>query len=297
MENATAPEAGDSAQLTARRPVWWLVERLHRVVPNATPRLVHAGTRTGYGLVNRYFRSTPFTCLNYGWATLEGDGLTADTHLSSEQRGAGDRFGLQMYERVAFPHVSDKDVLEVGSGRGGGAVFLHQALGAKSVTGVDLTPTSVSWCKQHWSEPGVQFAVGDAESLTFADGSFDAVVNVESSHNYPHVESFFAEVCRVLRPGGVLLFADFRPADGMAALAQTVTDAGLVIEENEDISANVVRALTMTSAEHEAGIDTNFPSFLRKRAKEFAATQGSAAYQRLATKEFEYRRIVARKPS
>ena len=51
---------------------------------------------------------------------------------------------------------------------------------------------------------------GNAESLPFADESFDAVINVEASHGYPDFPRFLAEVARVLRPGGHFLYADFR---------------------------------------------------------------------------------------
>ena len=44
---------------------------------------------------------------------------------------------------------------------------------------------------------------GDAESLPFADRSFDAVINVEASHAYPHFPRFLAEVARVLRPADI----------------------------------------------------------------------------------------------
>jgi SAM-dependent methyltransferase len=58
---------------------------------------------------------------------------------------------------------------------------------------------------------------GDAEALPFDDGSFDAVINVESSHNYPDLAKFLSEVARVLRPGGhfshVDVFTDARFAE------------------------------------------------------------------------------------
>lgn len=59
---------------------------------------------------------------------------------------------------------------------------------------------------------------GDAEKLPLADASFDAVLNVESSHCYGNVETFFREAARVLRPDGRFLFADFRLQKEMPAL-------------------------------------------------------------------------------
>ena len=51
---------------------------------------------------------------------------------------------------------------------------------------------------------------GNAESLPFPDESFDAVINVEASHAYPHFDRFLPELTRVLRPRGHFLYADFR---------------------------------------------------------------------------------------
>jgi ubiquinone/menaquinone biosynthesis C-methylase UbiE len=58
---------------------------------------------------------------------------------------------------------------------------------------------------------------GDAENMPFGDQFFDAMVNVEASHIYPHFERFLAEVPRVLRPGVHLLYPDFRNRDGFPA--------------------------------------------------------------------------------
>ena len=61
--------------------------------------------------------------------------------------------------------------------------------------------------------PGLDFVHGDAENLPFPDESFDAVINVEASHIYPHFDRFLSEVKRVLRPGGHFLHVDFRNRD------------------------------------------------------------------------------------
>ena len=55
----------------------------------------------------------------------------------------------------------------------------------------------------------VAFVQGDSEALPFPNGSFDVVINVESSHTYPHFDRFAAEVWRVLRTNGTFLITDF----------------------------------------------------------------------------------------
>ncbi len=78
-----------------------------------------------------------------------------------------------------------------------------------SYTGLDLNPDGISFCRRRHDLPGLEFVQGDAEDLPFPDESFDAVINVESSHLYPHFPVFLTEVARVLRPGGNFLYTDW----------------------------------------------------------------------------------------
>jgi SAM-dependent methyltransferase len=55
------------------------------------------------------------------------------------------------------------------------------------------------------------FLVGDVASLAFRDGSFDLVVSTLSMHHWADPAAGFAEIGRVLRPGGPALVWDLRP--------------------------------------------------------------------------------------
>ena len=68
---------------------------------------------------------------------------------------------------------------------------------------------------------GCEFVVGDAGVLPFEDGSFDAVITSNSFHHYPHPKHFFAEVKRVLRPGGRLILRDYTSNDFVVWLMNT----------------------------------------------------------------------------
>ena len=121
------------------------------------------------------------------------------------------RYGIQLYHRTATQaDLSGKQVLEVSCGHGGGASYLVRTLRPASYTGLDLNADGIAFCRKRHNLPGLDFVHGDAESLPFADESFDAVINVEASHGYPDFPRFLAEVARVLRPGGHFLYADFR---------------------------------------------------------------------------------------
>ena len=71
---------------------------------------------------------------------------------------------------------------------------------------------------------GLSYVQADAENLPFDDASFDVVINVESSHCYPHIDRFLSEVRRVLAPGGCFGIVDFRKVDDgkMAAFEEKV---------------------------------------------------------------------------
>ena len=103
----------------------------------------------------------------------------------------------------AAPAIAGVDVVEVGSGRGGGARWLAEACGARSVVAVDIAPAAVELARAlHRDVPGLVFESGPSHALPCPDASADVVVSVESCHHYPSLPAFLAEAWRVLRPGG-----------------------------------------------------------------------------------------------
>lgn len=141
--------------------------------------------------------------------------------------------------------MSGRDVLEVGCGKGAGLNLLTRLTSVRSAEGVDLSRYHVAHATANYGRPGLRFRVGDAEALPFNAASFDLVVNVESSHNYPNLERFFAEVARVLRPGGHLVYADifFNPARLDYVRDQLSSRVPLRCVDAQDISAGVGAAV------------------------------------------------------
>jgi ubiquinone/menaquinone biosynthesis C-methylase UbiE len=74
--------------------------------------------------------------------------------------------------------------------------------------GVDLSSEAIAFCQQAHRDLRVDFKVGDAENLPVEDHAFNQIVNVESSHTYPNLRAFLAEVRRALRPGGLFLHTE-----------------------------------------------------------------------------------------
>jgi ubiquinone/menaquinone biosynthesis C-methylase UbiE len=285
----------------ARRPVRSGVGALLRRATGLRMRGEKLFWRGLYEAANRGGKDPGTALMNYGYAPLDGDGLPD---------GGPDRFGLALYEAVAGAvDLTGADVLEIGCGRGGGTAFVAERLGARTVTGVDLAAAAVARCRAAHQAPNLRFATADAEHLPYADGSFDAVVNVESSHCYPDMERFLAEVRRVLRPGGHLLLADFRhtalehgdddgavlPQEDLQTLRRQLGAAGFRTVEEQDITPNVLRALALDSDARRGRIEARLPRPLRGLALDFSGVEGSAFHRALDEREMTYERFVLRR--
>jgi SAM-dependent methyltransferase len=94
-------------------------------------------------------------------------------------------------------------VLEVGTGTGAGALLVAREFPHARVRGVDISPEMIRRAQGRVGldpEGRVAFKVADGAHLPYEDESFDLVVQL----NTP---PFFAEIARVLRPGGYAVIA------------------------------------------------------------------------------------------
>jgi SAM-dependent methyltransferase len=185
---------------------------------NRSPLLRRWSSRVFYQYLARLDRDGVVRLMNYGYV----DESPGAQPIPLDPADEPDRCCLQLYHHVASAvDLRGRDVLEVGSGRGGGAAYLHRSFAPRSTTGVDFSDRAVAFCRDAHRHPGLDFVHGDAEALPFEDARFDAAINVESSHCYGDMGRFLAEVHRVLRPGGHLLWTDFRPPAQVGGCART----------------------------------------------------------------------------
>lgn len=266
--------------------------RLTRFIVRLNPTLRKPLVRRMYHLVNLLDTTGDMLFMNYGYAPLDPGQRGLELRAEDE----ANRYSIQLYHRVAGAvDLRGKDVLEVGCGRGGGASFILRYLGPRSLVGVDFSWQGIRFAHRWHHLDGLAFVQGDAEALPFPPASFDAVVNVESSHCYPSMERFLQEVVRVLRPQGYFLFADLRHRDQVETLRHQVAQSGLRICQEELITPQVVRALELDSDRKNALIRKKVFPLARPAVREFAAVKGSQGYEFFRSGTWQYLRFVLQK--
>lgn len=104
-------------------------------------------------------------------------------------------------------------ILDVGCGIGGSSRILARDYGF-DVTGITISPQQVKRA-QALTPPDLtaQFKVDDAMALSFPDASFDVVWSIEAGPHMPDKAQFAKELMRVVRPGGVMVMADWNQRD------------------------------------------------------------------------------------
>jgi SAM-dependent methyltransferase len=114
-------------------------------------------------------------------------------------------------------------VLDLGSGAGTDSLVAAQMVGPGGrVTGIDMTPEMLQKARAATAELGVtnvEFVEGEAEQLPFPDASFDVVISNGVIDLIPDKDAVFAEIHRVLAPGGRIQIAD-------VTIQQPVSDEG-----------------------------------------------------------------------
>jgi SAM-dependent methyltransferase len=118
-----------------------------------------------------------------------------------------------------FVAIGQQDsVLDVGCGIGSFSLTIADAFPSARVTGIDPSAAFVADAQKRGGDDRVQFMVGDAQALQFADATFDKTVSQLVLNFVPAREKALDEMIRVTRPGGVVAAAVWDYGDGMRML-------------------------------------------------------------------------------
>ena len=235
-----------------------------------------------YNIFAKKARNPELKLMNYGY-----DSPNMELRLGKEDEV--ERFSIQLYHYVAsYTVIKDKNVLEIGSGRGGGAAYIAKYLQPEFVTGIDISEDAISLCHDLYSLTNLNFVIGDSENIPLSDNIYDIVINVESSHCYGDMEKFLSEVYRVLKPGGSFLFCDFRNLEGIDELNEQFSKSKLKFLNRVDITENVIEGLNKLSEYRESHIQKSVPFLIRSLFKTYAGIKGTEIYNSFITGKMIY---------
>ncbi len=185
---------------------------------NMGPRgvLILLGLLAAAAVVGRRVLATrrlagPHQAAQGGWETCSAPSAFVYDHTFGALLGG-------LYRRMAgdlaeaVEGMLAPEVLEIGPGPGGLAVELARRHAGVRLTGVDIDPAMVERAALRARREGLEdrlvFQVGDVAALPFPAVSFDLVTSSFSVHHWPDAAAGFAEIRRVLRPGGRAIVYD-----------------------------------------------------------------------------------------
>lgn len=167
-------------------------------------------------------------------------------------------------ERSAWNRAFDKalpkgklKILDVGCGTGEISHLLAEM--GYLVTGIDLSDKMLAVAKSKFEASGYAalFECGDAENLSFSDGSFDIVLNRHLLWTLPHPKAALQEWKRVLKNGGHVVLIDGLWMDGSLEnkLRRLIGDLSILILERKNPRKGWYSKKTESVLPHPHGMD------------------------------------------
>ena len=151
-----------------------------------------------YKDLNDFFGDSPINFFNHGYHPVFDN--VKDLPFKNQ---------LSLYlKAIENLNVEEKNILEVGCGRGGGSKWIIENTNVSTYHSCDITSDNITFCKKTNNHHNAIYTVADAMNLPYPDESFDIVLNIESSHGYENIDLFFENVNRVLKKNGTFVLMD-----------------------------------------------------------------------------------------
>jgi ubiquinone/menaquinone biosynthesis C-methylase UbiE len=225
----------------------------------------------------------------------------ADVYRDVRVETYGEDFGQTSWvtneESAEIPQLlalsRDSYVLELGCGSGGYALHLAVRIGCR-IVGLDINESGVHNANQLAQAAGlaslVSFQQADAsKNLPFDEETFDAAFSNDSLCHVPERLGVLAEIFRVLKPGGRILFTDALVIAGMISAEEIATRSSIGFYEysppgvNERLMDQVgfsgIRAIDTT--ENAARISRRWHDAREKRKTDLVAAEGASNFDGL----------------
>jgi ubiquinone/menaquinone biosynthesis C-methylase UbiE len=269
-----------------------MIENIFIFLTQVSPKIKRKLWRWWYEFLANSYQKSDWQFMNYGFADLNSE--LKPLNLTSEEEE--NRYFIQLYQYVtSATNLEGKKVLEVGSGRGGGASFMAKTFKPEQIIGVDFSEQNTQLANKLYNFPNLLYKQGDSENLPFDNDTFDVIINVESSHCYGSMTKFVQEVKRVLKLGGIFSWVDLRPAGELENLEKSFAKSGLKQIKKDNITSNVVKALELVNESKQDLININVPKFLRQAFQEFAGVKDSKIYNGFVNGEMIYLSYILEK--
>ena len=134
-----------------------------------------------YDQINSLFKSNNISFMNHGYYPPHDFIKKQDINFKNQAS-----LYLSLFNNL---DANNKDILEIGCGRGGGIQELSKYFSFNKTYACDLNKKNIEYCVKN-NKNNVNFKVSNAENLDYSDNMFDVVINVESSHCYKNPELF-----------------------------------------------------------------------------------------------------------
>ncbi|MDQ3109015.1 MAG: bifunctional demethylmenaquinone methyltransferase/2-methoxy-6-polyprenyl-1,4-benzoquinol methylase UbiE [Bacteroidota bacterium] len=109
--------------------------------------------------------------------------------------------------------LAPKNMLDVATGTGDFAIEANKRLNPESITGVDISEGMMKIGREKLKKLGldqkIKLLIGDSETLSFPENTFDAITVGFGVRNFENLEKGMAGMFRVLKPGGMLVVLEF----------------------------------------------------------------------------------------
>ena len=169
------------------------------------------------------------------------------TQTSTFAASDGDGYELQMgrWSRRLAPLFIDfartagaMRFLDVGCGTGSLAFCLANNADTISVHGIDLSVAYVDHARAQIRDARLDFQVGDACALPFADASFDHALSMLALQFIPQAQLAVCEMTRVTRPGGTVAAATWDARGGLVAHRLILDTAAMLASSGHEFRAH-----------------------------------------------------------